>query len=144
MPNGHGQFPSWLEDSQRLANRSNRTRKEHHPEAADYGIECVGWERQALGRGQFELCILQPAIVSGSPGSGYHFRNGIDPINLALGSHQGSYSQCRLSGTHGNIQDCVPTVNQCILDQSLRYWRKHLTDDFAMLLPERRGATPAV
>jgi hypothetical protein len=36
----------------------------------------------------------------------------------------------------------VPTDNQPILDKSLRDWRKHLPDDFAVLLPERRGITP--
>jgi hypothetical protein len=29
-----------------------------------------------------------------------------------------------------------------ILDKSLRDRRKHLADDFAVLLPERRGITP--
>jgi hypothetical protein len=36
----------------------------------------------------------------------------------------------------------VPTSNQPILDKSLRDRRKHLPDDFAVLLPERRGITP--
>jgi hypothetical protein len=36
----------------------------------------------------------------------------------------------------------VPAANQPILDKSLRDRRKHLPDDFAVLLPERRGITP--
>jgi hypothetical protein len=31
-----------------------------------------------------------------------------------------------------------------ILDESLRNWRKHLPDDFAVFLPEGRGITPCV
>jgi hypothetical protein len=42
----------------------------------------------------------------------------------------------------GNVQNCVPTANQPILDKSLRDRRKHLLDDFAVLLPEWRGSTP--
>jgi hypothetical protein len=35
----------------------------------------------------------------------------------------------------------MPTANQRILDKSLRDRRKHLPDDFAVLLPEQRGST---
>ena len=66
----------------------------------------------------------------------------IDPKHLAFGSDQGSYAQGWLSGTRSNIQNCVPTANQPILDKSLRDRRKHLPDDFAVFLPERRGITP--
>jgi len=36
----------------------------------------------------------------------------------------------------------VPTANQPIFDKGLRYRRKHLPDDFAVLFPEPRGITP--
>ena len=144
MPDRHGQFPSWLEYSQHLANRSNRRRKEHHAEAADYGIECIGWGWQMLRGGHVKLCILEPETVSRSSRSCHHFRNGIDPKDLAFRSDQGGYRQCWLSGTRSNIQNCLPTANPSIFDQSLRYRLEHLPDDFAVLLPERRGTTPAV
>src|SRR5437870_13321901 len=64
---------------------------------------------------------------------------------MALGKTKvpdGSYGQCWPSGACNNIQNCMPTANQRILDKSLRDRRKHLPDDFAVLLPERRGITP--
>ena len=138
MPNCHSQFPSWLEHSQHLANRINRRRKEHHTKAADYGIECIGWEWQMLCGGRVKLRILKPEAVRRSSRSCHHFRNGIDPKDLAFWSDQSGHSQCWLSGTRSNIQNCVPTANPCILDKSLRYRLEHLLDDFAVLLPERR------
>src|SRR6266705_2806167 len=74
----------------------------------------------------------------------HHLRNRIDPKDLAFGSDQGSYAQGWLSGTRSNIQNCVSTANQPILDESLRDRRKHLPDNFAVLLPQPRGATPSV
>jgi hypothetical protein len=71
-----------------------------------------------------------------------HLRRRIDPEDLAFGADQGSYGQCWFPGTRSNIQNCVPTANEPILDKSLRDRRKHLPDDFAVLLPERRGITP--
>ena len=62
----------------------------------------------------------------------------------AFGANQGRYGQGGLSRTRSNIQNCVPTANQPILDKSLRDWRKHLPDDFAVILPEGRGITPYV
>jgi hypothetical protein len=50
MPDCQGQFPSWLEYSQHLADCVDRRWKEHHTEAADHGIEGIGWERQMLCR----------------------------------------------------------------------------------------------
>ena len=42
MPDRQGQFPSWLEYSQHLANCVNRRWKEHHTEAAYYCIKGIG------------------------------------------------------------------------------------------------------
>ena len=95
-------------------------------------------------RGHVELCIPKPETVCRSTSSFHHLRNGIDPEDLAFGSDQGSYAQCWLSGTRSNVQNRVPTANQSILDKSLRDRREHLPDDFAVLLPERRGITPSV
>jgi hypothetical protein len=81
-------------------------------------------------------------MVCRSTSGFHHLRRRIDPEDLALGADQGSYGQCRLSGTRSNIQNYVPTANQPILDKSVRDWRKHLPDDFAVLLLERRGITP--
>ena len=49
-----------------------------------------------------------------------------------------------LSGTRSNIQNCVSTANQPILDKSFRDRRKHLPDNLAVLLPKRRVAIPSV
>src|SRR5258705_5228803 len=49
----------------------------------------------------------------------FRSRRRIDPEDLAFGADQGSYGQCRLSGTRSNIQNCMPTANQPILDKSL-------------------------
>jgi hypothetical protein len=38
----------------------------------------------------------------------------------------------------------MPSANLPVLDKSLRNWSKHLPDDFAMLLPVRRGTGPAI
>jgi DNA-binding transcriptional MerR regulator len=38
----------------------------------------------------------------------------------------------------------MPGTDPRILDQSLRNWRKHLPDDFAVFLPEGRRITPCV
>ncbi len=81
-------------------------------------------------------------MVCRSTSGFHHLRCRIDPEDLAFGANQGSYGQCWLPGTRSNIQNCVPTANQPILDKSLRDRRKHLPDDFAVFLPERRGITP--
>src|ERR1700756_546226 len=127
MPDRQGQFPSWLEYPQHLSNSVNRRWKKHHSEAADHGIEGIGGERQTGGRGDVEFCIPEPKM-------------GFRPPS---GADQGSYGQCWLARTRSNIQNCVPAANQPILDKSLRDRRKHLPNDFAMLLPERRGITPS-
>src|SRR6266702_5732405 len=142
MPGREGQFPSWLEYSQHLANCVHRRWKEHHAEAAYYRINCIGWERQMVCRGDVELCIPELRMVCRSTSGFHHLRRRIDPEDLAFGADQGSYGQCRLSGTRSNIQNCMPTANQPILDKSLCDRRKHLPDDFAVFLPERRGITP--
>ena len=81
-------------------------------------------------------------MVCRSPTGVHHLGRRIDPEDLAFGADKGSYSQSGLSGPGSNIQNCVPAANQPALDQSLRDRRKHLPDDFAVLLPERRGSTP--
>jgi hypothetical protein len=58
MPDRQGQFPPGLEHSQHLADRVDRRRKEHHAEAADHGIEGIGWKRQMVSKGDIKLCIL--------------------------------------------------------------------------------------
>src|ERR1700675_69327 len=142
MPDRQGQFPSWLEYSQHLANCVNGRWKEHHTEAAYDCIKSIGWERQTVCRGDGELYIPDPKLVCRSTSRFHHLRHGIDPEDLAFGANQGRYRQGWLSRTGSNIQNCVPTANQPILDKSLRDWRKHLPDDFAVFLPERRGITP--
>jgi hypothetical protein len=141
-PDRQGQFPSWLEYSQHLANCVNRRWKEHHTEAAYYCIKRIGWERQTVCRSDVELCIPEPKMVCRSMSGFHHLRRRIDPADLAFGADQVSYGQGWLSGTRSNIQNCVPTANQPILDKSLGDRRKHLPDDFAVLLPERGGITP--
>ena len=94
-------------------------------------------------RGNVKLCIPEPKMVCRSTSGFHHLRHRIDPEDLAFGADQGSYGQCRLSGTRSNIQNGVPTANQPILDKGLRDRRKHLPDDFAVLLPEWRGITPS-
>ena len=143
MPDRQGQFPSWLEYSQHLANRVNRGWKEHHTEAADHGIEGIRWEWQMVCKGDLKSCIPESKMVC-RPASGcHHFWRRIDPDDFAFGANQGSNRQCRLSGTRSNIQNCVPTANQPVLDKGFRDRRKHLPDDFAVLLPERRGIAPS-
>ncbi len=142
MPDRQGQFPSWPEYSQHLAHCVNRRWKKHHTEAAYHCIERVGWERQTVCRGNIKLRIPEPKMVCRSTSGFDHLRHRIDPEDLAFGADQGSNGQCRFSRTRSNIQYCVPTDNQPILDKRLRDWRKHLPDDFAVLLPEPRGITP--
>jgi hypothetical protein len=105
-------------------------------------IKCIDWEWQTVCRGDVALCIPEPKMVCRSTSGFHHLRRRIDPEDLAFGADQGSYGQCWLSRTRSNIQNCVPAANQPILDKSLRDRRKHLPDDFAVLLPERRGITP--
>jgi hypothetical protein len=81
-------------------------------------------------------------MVRRSTSGFHHLGHRIDTENLAFGADPGGDGQCRLSGSRGNIQNCVPTPNQSILDKGLRDRRKHLPDDFAVFLPERRGFTP--
>jgi ankyrin repeat protein len=144
MPDRQGQFPSWLEYSQHLANRVNRRWKEHHTEAADNGIEGIGWERQMVCKGDFKLYISDRKMVCRSTSGRHHLGNGIDPKDLAFRSDQGSHAQCRISGTGSNVQNCVTTAKLPILDKSLRDRREHLPYDFAVLLPERCNAAPSV
>src|SRR5215813_10086281 len=51
---------------------------------------------------------------------------------------------CWLAGTSSNIQDGASTADQPILAKGSRDRRKHLPDDFAVLLPERSGIAPSV
>ena len=116
--------------------------EEHHPEAADHGIEGISGERQTVSRGDLELCIPKPKMVCRSSSGVHHLGCRMDPEDLALGADKGSDSQSGLSGPGRDIQNCVPSANQPVVDQSLRDRRKHLSDDFAVLLPERSGSTP--
>src|SRR5437879_5103254 len=102
MPDRQGQFASWLEYSQHLANCVNRRWKEHHPEAAYYCVKCIGRERQAVRRGDVELCISEPKTVFRSMSGFHHLRRRIDPENLGFGADQSSYGQCWLSGARSN------------------------------------------
>src|SRR5437868_15399649 len=97
-----------------------------------------------VGKRDFKLCISEPEMVRGSPSGRYHFRNRVDPNDLAFGSDQASHAQGRLSGTRSDIQDRVLTADLPIFYKSFGDWRKHLPDDFAVLLPERCGTGPAV
>jgi hypothetical protein len=142
MPDRQSQLASGLEHSQHFANTVNRRGKEHHTEAADHGIERTRWERQRVCGGDFELCIAELETVCRPTGGVNHFLRGIDPEDLARGADPGSYGQRRLSGARSDIQNCLASADQRLLNQSLRNWRKHLPDDFAVLLPEGRGITP--
>jgi hypothetical protein len=42
----------------------DRRGKEHYAEAADHGIEGIGWKRQMVRKGDVKLCILQPKTLS--------------------------------------------------------------------------------
>jgi len=95
-------------------------------------------------RANFKLCISDSKTVSFPASRIYHLQHRIDPEDLALGADQASYAQRRLAGTGSNIQNRVSTANQRILDKSIRDRRKHMTDDFAMLLPERSRIAPSV
>src|SRR5690348_10645022 len=143
MPGGQGQFSSRLEYSQHLSNSLNRRWKEHHPEAAHHSIEHIRGKRQVVGRGDFELCIAEPKMVSRSTSGVHHLRRRIHPEHFALGADKGSYGQGRLSGPGSNIQNCVSAANRPMVDESFGDRGKHLPDDFAVLLPERRGSTPS-
>jgi hypothetical protein len=118
--------------------------EEHHTEAADDGIVGAGSERQIVGRGDAKLRIFECTIVCRSPGGRHHLGNRIDPNDLAFGSDHGSDAQGWFSGARGHIQNCVSTANLPILDERMRHRRKHLLDNFTVLLPKRRGATPCV
>jgi hypothetical protein len=90
MPGRQGQFRSWLEHSQHLAHRVNRRWKKHHTEAADHGIEGIGWEGQIVCKGDLKLRIPEPTLVC-RPASGcHHLRDRIYSNDLAAGSHHGS------------------------------------------------------
>jgi hypothetical protein len=89
-----------------------------------------------------ELCIPEPETVCSSPSGLDHLRCRINPKYLAFWANQVGYGQCWLSRARSNIQNCVPTGNQPILNKSMCDRRKHLPRNFAVLLPERRGVTP--
>ena len=144
IPDRQGQLSTRLEHSQHLANAVNRRRKEHRAEAADHGIEAAGRERQIVCKRDLELRIPEAAILCRPASRCHHSCNRIDPHDLAFGSDQGSYAQGRLSRTRSNIQNRVLTANLPILDKSLCDRRKHLPDEFAVLLPERSGTAPSV
>jgi hypothetical protein len=95
-------------------------------------------------KGDVKLCIPEPKMLCRPARGCHHLRSRIDPVDLTLGSNQGSYAQARFSRTRTNIQNGVPITNQPILDKCLRDRRKHLADDLAVLLPERRHATPNI
>src|SRR5258708_10718484 len=94
MPGRQGQFPSWLEYSQHLANCVNRRWKEHHTEAAYYRIKCIGWERQMVCRSDVQLCIPELKMLSLLTRGFHHPRRRIHPADLAFVDDQRSYRQC--------------------------------------------------
>src|SRR5215472_7837926 len=81
-------------------------------------------------------------MVCRSTGGFDHLYHRVNPEDLALRTNQGGYGQCRLPGPRSNIQNSLAAANQPIFDERLRYRRKHLPDDFAVLLPERRRIAP--
>src|SRR4029077_6746002 len=95
-------------------------------------------------RPNFKLCISDSKTVSFPASRIYHLQHRIDPEDLALGADQASYAQRRPAGTGRKIPNRTSTANQRILDKSIRDRRKHMTDDFAVLLPERSRIAPSV
>src|SRR5215472_7608945 len=86
--------------------------------------------------------MAEPKTVRRSTGGFDHLHHRIDREDLTLRADQGSDGQCWLSGTRSDIENSVATANQPIRDKRLRHGLKHLPDDFAVLLPERRRITP--
>jgi DNA-binding CsgD family transcriptional regulator len=97
-----------------------------------------------VGKGDVKLCIFYSQMVRGATRGGHHFRDWIDANNASLRSDDRGDTQRGLAGTGGNVQNRVPIANPRIRDKRLRNRRKHLADDFAVLLPVRSGTAPAI
>src|ERR1039458_5844640 len=120
------------------------SRRRHTRCLSDWSSDVCSSDLQMVRKGDVKLCILQPKTL-GRPTSGCHHRgNRINSKDLAFRSDPGSHAQCRLSGARSNIQNRVLPANLSIFDESLCNRRKHLLDDFAVLLPVRSGTAPSV
>ena len=144
VPNRQRQFSPRLQHPQHFAHAIDWRRKEHHAKPADHRIKRIRRKRQSIRRGHLELRIPYRQPFRRTPCRLYHSCNRIDPANSSFRPHQRCNAQRRLSRPRRNIQHRLPARNSCIGNQPLRYLRKHLPDNFPVLLPIRRRARPSI
>ena len=104
-PNCGGQFPSWLENPQHLANAINRRRKKHHAKAANDRVKSVVWERQIVRECHVKMNIAEFTMARRSPGSCDHLRRWIYAENTAFRSNQIGNAQGGFARPRGHVEN---------------------------------------
>jgi len=144
VPNRQRQFSPRLQHPQHFAHAVQRRRKEHHAKPANHRIKRIRRKRQRIRRRHLKLRILYRQPLRRSPRRLYHSSNRIDPTNSSFRPHHRRNTQRRFPWPCRNIENRLPAPNSCIGNKPPRYLRKHLPDNFPVLLPIRSRSRPSI
>ncbi len=144
MPNRQRQSPPRLQHAQHFAHALHRRREKHHAKPADHGIKRLRRKRQRIRKRHLKLHILQRQPCRRTPRRLNHSCNRINSANFSFRPYHRRNAQRRLSRPCRNIEHRLPARNLRIGNQPLRNPRKHLPNNFPMLLPIRRRPAPPV